>query len=248
MIVDLSCINPYCMRTVLHKNNSRGHANHGWLDTHHTFSFAGYYDPGRTRFGSIRVLNDDVVTGGHGFGTHPHSNMEIVSIPLKGALEHRDSTGRHKVIRTGEVQIMSAGTGIQHSEYNASKEKEVNFLQIWILPEKNNIEPRYDQKDFNLEEIHNELVNVVAPDNPAALWINQQAWFHLGRYEAHQETSYHLKDEENAVYVFVIEGEAEINGKLLQKRDGIGITETTDVRINPVTSCYFLLIETTLKV
>lgn len=236
------------MRTVLHKSSSRGHANHGWLDTHHTFSFAGYYDTNRMRLGAIRVLNDDVVQGGYGFGTHPHSNMEIVSIPLRGALEHRDSTGRHKVIRTGEVQIMSAGTGIQHSEYNASKEKEVNFLQIWVLPEKSNIEPRYDQKDFHVDDQPNKLINVVGPDNPNALWINQQAWFHLGRFDPYKEQTHQLKDIENGVYVFMIEGEAEVNGKLLEERDGIGVTETTSLRLNPVTDCYVLVIETSLKV
>lgn len=231
------------MHTILHNSDSRGHANHGWLDSHHTFSFANYYDPKRMNFGVLRVLNDDVVEGGRGFGTHPHSNMEIVSIPLSGALEHQDSTGRHKIIHTGEVQIMSAGTGIAHSEYNASKNAEVNFLQIWILPEKQNIEPRYEQKEFPLNETSNKLINVVGPDNPDALWINQKAWFHLGRFEKGHTHSYKLHNEANGIYIFMIEGEMEVENNFLQKRDGIGITDKPEIALKPMSDCYYLLME-----
>ena len=182
------------MENILHLSHTRGHANHGWLDSHHTFSFAGYFNPERVHFGAIRVFNDDVVKGGTGFGTHPHANMEIVSIPLAGALEHRDSTGRHKIIKTGEVQIMSAGTGIEHSEYNASKEEDVNFLQIWILPEKMNIQPRYEQKEFPVGNQNNDWVNVVSPNNPEALWINQQAWFYLSELETGKDLNYNIQE------------------------------------------------------
>lgn len=236
------------MENILHQSHTRGHANHGWLDSHHTFSFAGYFNPERVHFGAIRVFNDDVVIGGTGFGTHPHANMEIVSIPLSGALEHKDSTGRHKIIKTGEVQIMSAGTGIEHSEYNASKEDEVNFLQIWILPEKRNIEPRYEQREFSLSENKNELVNVVSPDNPKALWINQNAWFYLGEIETGKELGHKINQDGNGIYLFVIEGEIEVVGKKLQKRDGMGITGAEELSIKAGKETKLLVIETTMNV
>lgn len=238
------------MENILYQSHTRGHANHGWLDSYHTFSFAGYFNPERVHFGAIRVFNDDVIVGGTGFGTHPHANMEIVSIPLSGALEHQDSTGRNKIIKTGEVQIMSAGTGIEHSEYNASKEDEVNFLQIWILPDKMNIEPRYDQREFPLEHHKNKLINVVAPDNSRALWINQKAWFYLGEIERDNEVEYKINENENGngIYLFVIEGEIEVADQKLQKRDGMGITGLDNLVIRASTDSKLLLIETTLKV
>jgi redox-sensitive bicupin YhaK (pirin superfamily) len=236
------------MENILHQSHTRGHANHGWLDSHHTFSFAGYFNPERVHFGAIRVFNDDVVIGGAGFGTHPHANMEIVSIPLSGALEHKDSTGRQKIIKTGEVQIMSAGTGIEHSEYNASKEDEVNFLQIWILPDKMNIEPRYDQREFSLEHNRNQLINVVAPDNPQALWINQKTWFYLGEIEMNHEVEYKTNESGNGIYLFVIEGQIEIADKKLQKRDGMGITGVDNLVMSASKDSRLLLIETTLKI
>src|SRR5688572_10982370 len=186
------------MNTVLHKAKTRGHANHGWLDTNHTFSFAHYYDPARMHFGALRVLNDDSVEGGNGFGTHPHDNMEIVSIPLYGDLEHKDSTGTTAVIKQNDVQIMSAGKGIYHSEYNKNKDKKVNFLQIWVFPKDKNIDPRYEQKTYNPEDRVNKLQQVVsAVKGDEGVWINQDAWFHLGNLKKGFETEYTLKQKGN---------------------------------------------------
>lgn len=231
------------MNTLIHKSDSRGTANFGWLHSQHTFSFGEYYNPDRVNFGVLRVLNDDIVKGGRGFGTHPHANMEIVSIPLKGALEHRDSTGRHKIIKSGEVQIMSAGTGIQHSEYNASAKEDVNFLQIWILPDKRGIDPRYDQREYPLEERKNQLKNVVAPDNPDALWINQRAWFYLGHLEKGESTDYKANDTKTGLYLFLIEGELQVGDHFLQKRDAIGLTETNALSVQALEESEFLLME-----
>ncbi len=236
------------MKTTLHKSGSRGHANHGWLDTYHTFSFADYHNPDRVHFGAIRVLNDDTVAGGRGFGAHPHSNMEIISIPLKGALEHQDSTGHQQVIKEGEVQIMSAGSGIQHSEHNHDPALPVNFLQIWILPEKQNIEPRYEQKRFDLKEVKNEFVNVLAPDNPNALWINQQAWLYLGEFEKDKQQQYTLRSAENGIYVFMIEGEMEVGDTYLQRRDGLEISGTTEVNLKITEDAKILFVETILAI
>ena len=214
------------MKTILHKADSRGHANHGWLDSHHTFSFANYYDPLRQNFGVLRVLNDDVVTGGKGFGAHPHDNMEIISIPLKGALQHQDNTGRNAIIKTNDVQIMSAGSGITHSEFNASKTDAVNFLQIWVFPKVRNIQPRYDQKTFNPEDRVNQFHLVVSPDQTdGAIVINQDAWFSIGSLTEGFATDYAVKKNGNGVYIFVLEGQVTIGGQKLNKRDGLGITE-----------------------
>lgn len=231
------------MKTILHKANTRGHANHGWLNSYHTFSFAGYYNPERMHFGALRVLNDDTVAGGMGFGKHPHDNMEIVSIPLSGDLEHNDTTGRHEIIKQGDVQIMSAGSGIAHSEKNANHNKEVKFLQIWVLPKERNIAPRYEQKSFPLAERKNTLQIVVAPDNAEAVWINQNAWFTLGNFEAEQTTSYTLHNAKSGVYVFVIKGSVSVNGVALEERDGLGITESDLLNITADTDTEFLLME-----
>lgn len=231
------------MKTVYHPADSRGHANHGWLNSYHSFSFAGYHNPERMHFGALRVLNDDSVAKGMGFGKHPHDNMEIVSIPLSGDLHHKDSTGRDKIIRQGDVQIMSAGSGIAHSETNANSDREVKFLQIWILPKEKNIEPRYDQKSFNLDELKDQLVTVVAPDNGQAVWINQDAWFTLGKLTNGTTTNYQLNKEGNGVYAFVIEGEVTINGIPLHRRDGLGISETKDLAIEAGSEAQLLLIE-----
>ena len=204
------------MKTILHKADSRGHANHGWLMSYHTFSFAGYHDPSRMHFGALRVLNDDTVAAGMGFGRHPHDNMEIVSIPLSGDLHHNDSTGRDKIIKEHDVQIMSAGSGIQHSEVNANRDKEVQFLQIWVFPKEKNIAPRYDQKSFKPEDRVNQLLNVVAPDNNEALWINQDAWFTLCNFTKAHSAQYHLHSKTSGVYVFVIKGEVSITDISLQ--------------------------------
>lgn len=235
------------MKTILHKANTRGHANHGWLNSYHTFSFAGYYNPERIHFGALRVLNDDTVAGGMGFGKHPHDNMEIVSIPLSGDLEHNDTTGRHEIIKQGDVQIMSAGSGIAHSEKNANHNKEVKFLQIWVMPKERNIAPRYEQKSFPLVERKNALQTVVAPDNADAVWINQNAWFTLGNFDAAQTTSYTLHNAKSGVYVFVIKGGVTVNDIALEERDGLGITESDVLNITADTDTEFLLIEVPMQ-
>ena len=232
------------MKTTLHRAETRGHANHGWLNSHHTFSFGGYYDPGRVHFGLLRVLNDDIVTGGGGFGQHPHDNMEIISIPLKGALEHGDNTGGKGTIRSGEVQIMSAGSGIAHSERNASKEEDVNFLQIWVFPKERNIKPRYDQKLFATEERKNKFQAVISPEkNDGTLWINQDAWFSLGNLTKGFNGDYAVKKSSNGIYVFVIEGEVTVNGQKLNKRDGFGVWDTDKISITADTDAEVLLID-----
>lgn len=232
------------MNTVLHKAETRGHANHGWLDTNHTFSFAHYYDPQRMHFGALRVLNDDIVEGGNGFGTHPHDNMEIISIPLYGDLQHNDSMGNTAVIKQNDVQIMSAGKGIYHSEYNKNKDKKVNFLQIWVFPKEKNIEPRYEQKTYAPEQRVNKLQQVVtAVKGEEGVWINQDAWFHLGNLKKGFETEYTIKHKGNGVYAFVIEGDVTINGQALNKRDGFGVWDTDKLSITATTDTEVLLME-----
>lgn len=220
------------MKTVLHTSENRGHANHGWLDTHHTFSFADYYDPNRIQFGMLRVLNDDRVAAGEGFGTHPHDNMEIISIPLFGDLEHKDSMGNHGEISTGEIQVLSAGTGITHSEFNKNKDKEVRFLQIWIFPNKRNVTPRYDQISLTEIEKPDELFQILSPNpNDQGVWIHQNAWFHLGDLSEGWEGKYELKDKSNGVYFFVIEGDVTVAGQKLNRRDGLGVSEVESIEI-----------------
>jgi quercetin 2,3-dioxygenase len=231
------------MKIIIHKAATRGHVNHGWLESYHTFSFAGYYDPSRMNFGALRVLNDDVVEGGGGFGTHPHQNMEIVSIPLSGDLEHKDSMGNVTVIRQNDVQIMSAGTGIYHSEYNKNSNKHVNFLQIWILPKLKNIKPRYDQKTYLPEERKNKLQIVVSPENSGSVFINQDAWFSLGSFKKGFETLYQLNKEGNGVYLFVIDGDITVENQPMKKRDGIGIWQTGQLNIKADSDAELLLIE-----
>lgn len=236
------------MNTIIHKAATRGHADHGWLSSYHTFSFAGYNNPERVRFGLLRVLNDDVVAPGMGFGKHPHDNMEIVSIPLKGALAHKDSTGRSEVIRTNDVQIMSAGSGIAHSEMNASSAEEVNFLQIWIFPKKRNIDARYEQKTFNPAERINKWQTVVSPnEKDGGVWINQDAWFSLTKLEAGKSINYKQNLNSNGVYVFVIDGEAEINNEKLYKRDGMGIAGAGEFTITASQDAEILLMEIPLN-
>jgi redox-sensitive bicupin YhaK (pirin superfamily) len=218
--------------TVLHKADSRGHANHGWLDSHHTFSFANYYNPERMHFGVLRVLNDDYVSEGMGFGTHPHDNMEIISIPLEGDLEHKDSMGTVATIKHGDIQVMSAGTGIQHSEYNKNKEKPVKFLQIWVFPNKRNVTPRYDQISLNLKDRHNTLQQILSPNqDDAGVWIHQDAWFHLGSFDKDFKMDYKIKKQGNGVYAFVLKGDISINGIALNQRDGLGIWDTDKLEI-----------------
>lgn len=214
-------------KTVVHKAATRGQANHGWLNARHTFSFAGYSNPNRMNFGVLRVLNDDQVAQGMGFGTHPHDNMEIITIPLEGDLEHKDSMGNSSIIRYGDVQVMSAGTGIQHSEYNPNKDKQLKLLQIWIFPNKRNVSPRYDQITLNINERHNKLQQILSPyPEDEGVWIHQDAWFHMGKFDKGFETEYQIKKPGNGVYAFVIKGDLTIEGEKLNERDGMGIWET----------------------
>ena len=232
------------MKTVLHKAETRGRTNHGWLDSHHTFSFAGYHNPSRMNFGLLRVLNDDIVKGGMGFGQHPHDNMEIISIPLRGALEHGDNTGGHAIIKSGEVQIMSAGSGLAHSEKNASPTDDVNFLQIWVFPKERNIEPRYEQKMFSKADRMNTIQTVVSPGKEnGALWINQDAWFHLSNLKKGSELPYKVKRKENGVYAFVLEGEVTIAGQAMNKRDGLGVWEEESITIAAKSDSEILLMD-----
>lgn len=214
-------------QTVLHKSTTRGHADHGWLQSYHTFSFAGYHDPERMHFGVLRVLNDDTVKGGMGFGKHPHDNMEIISIPLEGDLEHKDSMGNTTVIRKGDIQVMSAGTGIQHSERNKNSNETVKFLQIWIFPNKRNVQPRYDQITLDEQQRKNKLQQILSPNpDDEGVWIHQDAWFHMGKFDRSTAVDYTLKKPGNGVYAFVIEGAFNVNGTSLERRDGLGIWET----------------------
>ena len=232
------------MKTVLHKAETRGNANHGWLHSRHTFSFAGYYDPERMHFGVLRVLNDDIVAGGMGFGAHPHDNMEIISIPLEGDLEHKDSMGNKTVIRNGDIQVMSAGTGITHSEYNKNSDKEVKFLQIWVFPNKKNVEPRYDQITLNLEDRHNKLQQILSPHpEDAGVWIHQNAWFHLGKFDEGFSTDYQIKSQGNGVYAFILSGDVQINDQKLNSRDGYGIWDTDKFTISANSNAEVLLME-----
>lgn len=236
------------MKSILHKADTRGHANHGWLDTHHTFSFAGYYDPERIHFGALRVLNDDIVDPGMGFGQHPHDNMEIISIPLEGELEHKDSMGNTHVIREGDVQIMSAGTGISHSERNGGTGK-TNFLQIWVIPKLSNVTPRYDQKTFTAEQKHNKLVQVLSPKtDDEGVMINQDAWFHLGNLDQGFTTTYTLKKEGNGVYFFVLNGEIKVEEQALSTRDGLGVWETDSVTFEAKRNAELLLMEVPMAI
>jgi redox-sensitive bicupin YhaK (pirin superfamily) len=236
------------MKTVLYKAGTRGHKNHGWLDTHHTFSFAGYYDPERIHFGALRVLNDDIVAGGKGFGTHPHDNMEIISIPLYGDLQHRDSMGNGSVIRSGEVQVMSAGTGITHSEFNANKDEDLNFFQIWVFPNKENVTPRYGQQKFDFLNVKNELVQIVSPNpDDAGLWIYQNAWFNTGTFDKDSTFEYKLKDKGNGLFIMVIDGDFDVEGQVLSRRDGFGVWDTDSVKISALSeNARILLIEVPL--
>jgi hypothetical protein len=232
------------MKTIFHPATERGQANFGWLDSHHSFSFGHWYNPEKMHFGALRVLNDDIVKAGAGFGTHPHDNMEIVSIPLKGALAHKDSTGTSKVINTGDVQIMSAGSGISHSEFNASKTDEVNFLQIWVLPKEKNITPRYDQKTFDVAGRLNQWQIVVSPDEKeGGVWINQDARFSLAHIDAGKELVYTNRSENNGVYFFVLEGAAIVADSNLQKRDAIAVWEQASLIVQAKENLEILAIE-----
>lgn len=239
------------MKTTLYRASSRGHANHGWLDSYHTFSFANYYDPNRINFGALRVVNDDIVKGGEGFGTHPHDNMEIVSIPLYGDLEHKDSMGHTEVIHSGEVQVMSAGTGITHSEYNSNENKPVNFFQIWVFPNKKDVEPRYDQRAFEFDHKKNELIQIVGPVNDkenSGLWIHQDAWFNIGTFSKGSQVDYKVKRGGNGVFAMVVEGEFTIGDQKLYHRDAVGISDVEQVKLSADTeNARILLIDVPME-
>lgn len=232
------------MKTIFHSAASRGHANHGWLDTYHSFSFAGYFNPERMNFGALRVLNDDKVSGGMGFGQHPHRDMEIITIPLKGALKHGDNMGNSGVIKKGQVQVMSAGTGIIHSETNANANENVEFLQIWILPNKQAIKPRYEELNLSENIKNNALTPIISPEaQENSLWIHQKAWMNWGQADSNQKIKYKLNKNENGVYIFLLEGEIKISGKTLSKRDAIGIWDTEEITIETKNDSEFIVIE-----
>jgi redox-sensitive bicupin YhaK (pirin superfamily) len=234
--------------TVLHKADTRGDADHGWLHSRHTFSFADYYDPERVHFGMLRVLNDDTVAAGMGFGTHPHDNMEIISIPLEGDLEHKDSMGNVSVIRHGDIQVMSAGTGITHSEYNKNKDKPVKFLQIWVFPNKRNVKPRYDQITLHIADRHNNFQQILSPDpDDAGVWIYQNAWFHLGRFDKDFSIEYNVKAKGNGVYAFILNGEVTIDNQKLKQRDGFGIWDVEKFKVTADTNAEILLMEVPME-
>ncbi|MFI5221933.1 MAG: pirin family protein [Bacteroidia bacterium] len=235
--------------SIIHKANSRGHANHGWLDTHHTFSFANYYEPDRMSFGVLRVLNDDIIEGGAGFGKHPHDNMEIISIPIYGALAHKDSMGNASVIKESEVQVMSAGTGILHSEFNGNENKKANFLQIWIFPNEKNVTSRYDQKQFDISERQNKFQQVVSPFyDKEGLSIHQDAWMNLANLDKEIALTYQRKKEGNGIYIFIIDGEVKIDDQTFEKRDGIGITDRDSVSIKALSDSQILVMDIPMTV
>ena len=232
------------MKTVFHPSDSRGYANHGWLEARHSFSFASWYQPDRLHFGALRVLNDDIIQGGMGFGPHPHDNMEIVTIPLKGDLEHKDSMGNSAVIREGDIQVMSAGTGVQHSEYNNSPDKEINLFQLWLFPNKQNVKPRYDQLPIRSLHQKNEFFQILSPSaNDQGVWIHQDAWMHILDADQDQSFDYVLQSPENGVYLIVIEGEVEVDNQTLFRRDAIGIWETDKLTIKTKTDAELLLVQ-----
>ncbi|CAI8767098.1 pirin family protein [Chryseobacterium sp. IT-36CA2] len=218
--------------SVIHRAESRGKADHGWLLSQHTFSFANYYNPERMHFGVLRVLNDDKVEAGRGFGTHPHDNMEIISIPLEGDLEHKDSMGNTAVIRSGDIQVMSAGTGIMHSEFNKNNDKLVKFLQIWIYPKKRNLTPRYDQITLDKTKSHNQFQQILSPNaDDEGVWIHQDAWFHLGTFDQNKETHYQIRKKGNGIYVFILKGSAQIGNETIEERDGFGVWDIQEITI-----------------
>jgi len=232
------------MKKVIHKANTRGHANHGWLDSNFSFSFANYYNPERMNFGALRVLNDDMIKGGMGFGTHPHDNMEIISIPLEGDLEHKDSMGNVAVIKEGDIQVMSAGTGIYHSEYNKNPGQDGKFLQIWIIPRERNVEPRYDQISIKDVAEENKFYQILSPNpNDQGVWIHQDAWFSMGEFDKETDLSYSLNKSGNGVYVFVINGNVEVENEQLSTRDAIGIWDTDEINFKATPEAKLLLME-----
>jgi len=236
------------MKKIVHKAASRGHANHGWLNANHSFSFGSWYDPKRINFGAIRVLNDDTIAAGAGFPTHPHDNMEIITIPLSGILEHKDSMGNVAQIKTGEVQVMSAGTGVTHSEYNGSQTEELKLFQIWLFPNKKDVTPRYDELKLNLEDRKNKFQQILSPSpEDEGVWIHQDAWMHMISMDKNTEQEYIMKSKDNGVYIIVVEGSIEVDHEVLTHRDAIGITETDLFTIKAIDKSEMLLIEVPME-
>lgn len=234
--------------SILHKANTRGFADHGWLQSWHTFSFSSYYNPERVHFGALRVLNDDTVAPGMGFGTHPHDNMEIISIPLEGDLEHKDSMGNLSVIKHGDIQVMSAGTGIKHSEYNRNKNQQVKFLQIWVFPNKRDVQPRYDQRTLKFDDRNNTFQQVLSPNpDDDGVWIHQNAWFHLANFDKDFTKTYDFKLNGNGLYVFVLSGQIQVGAQVLETRDGFGIWDINQIEIKALSNAEFLLMEVPME-
>ena len=232
------------MKTKIQRADERGFADHGWLKANHSFSFANWYNPAKVHFGTLRVLNDDLIAGGKGFGAHPHDNMEIVTIPLSGAIAHKDSTGTEGIISKGDVQIMSAGSGITHSEFNASKSEELNLFQVWVFPKVKNIKPRYEQKTFDEKDRVNKWQIVVSPDEKdGGIWINQDAVFSLSHATKETSLIYKNKFKGNGVYLMVINGEVEVNNQVLNKRDAMEITGENEFSIHIKSDADILAIE-----
>tara|TARA_B100000963_G_scaffold235039_1_gene205425 strand:- start:1676 stop:2554 length:879 start_codon:yes stop_codon:yes gene_type:complete len=237
------------MNSVLHKANTRGNANHGWLKANHSFSFANYYNPERMHFGVLRVLNDDTIAPGRGFGTHPHDNMEIITIPLEGDLKHEDNMGNGTVIKNGDIQVMSAGTGITHSEFNANNNSEVKLLQIWLFPNKKNVEPRYDQIEIKSISKTNEFNQILSPfKDDQGVWIHQNAWFQLGSFDKSTAIDYNIKKETNGLYVFMIEGQAKVNDQDLYLRDGYGLWNTEEIKIQAEKGSKILMMDVPMSI
>lgn len=232
------------MKTIVHKANERGHANHGWLNAYHSFSFANWYNPEKVQFGMLRVLNDDTIAAGMGFGTHPHDNMEIITIPLEGDLAHKDSMGNGTTIKSGDIQVMSAGTGIQHSEFNPNHNHHTKLFQIWLFPKYRNVEPRYQQITLDKSLEKNDFAQILSPNpDDAGVWIHQDAWFYLSDFDADFSKKLSLKKEGNGFYIMNIEGEIEVNGQKLGRRDAVGIWETNEIEIKANTNAKFLIME-----
>ncbi|WP_130735306.1 pirin family protein [Flavobacterium sp. J27] len=230
--------------SVIHRANTRGNANHGWLNAWHSFSFANWYNPERVHFGALRVLNDDTIAAGMGFGTHPHDNMEIITIPLEGDLAHKDSMGNAATIKTGDVQVMSAGTGIRHSEFNPNADQQTKLFQIWLFPNQQNVTPRYQQITLDQSLQKNNFAQILSPNSEdEGVWIHQEAWFYLSDFDKDFTKQLALKKEGNGFYIMTIEGEIEVNGEKLNKRDAIGIWNTDTLEIKAVTAAKFLVME-----
>jgi redox-sensitive bicupin YhaK (pirin superfamily) len=237
------------MNSVLHKANTRGSADHGWLKVNHTFSFANYQNPDRMNFGALRVLNDDTISGGMGFNPHPHNNMEIITIPLEGSIKHKDDMGNSSVIACGDVQVMSAGKGVVHSEFNADENDDLKLLQIWLFANKKNVEPRYQQIPIRDVETKNEFYQILSPNNDdQGVWIHQNAWFHLGEFNQTKKANYKIHSSGNGIYAFIIKGKAQIENQSLENRDGFGIWNTDSITIQAEENSKILLMEVPMKI